>query len=84
MFMPDGTRSIAEKISLPRGARIPTLPPITVTTIFIPDQDGGVFRKTAGGWQRYQGGGWREISSEEQASLERQYTARQAGLPELR
>ncbi len=42
-------------------------------------QDGAVFRKTKSGWQRYEGGGWREIGSDEQAALERQHQARQAG-----
>jgi len=41
--------------------------------------DGAVYRKTETGWQRYEGGSWREITGDERASLERQYQARQAG-----
>jgi len=41
--------------------------------------DGGVYRKTETGWQRYEGGGWRDITGDERVSLERQYQAREAG-----
>jgi hypothetical protein len=41
--------------------------------------DGGVYRRSEAGWQRYEDGRWREVSGDDQASLERQYQARQAG-----
>lgn len=76
--LPDGKVYRGEKPSATRGKNSYTAANNGEDDLYS-DQDGGIYRKTANGWQRYQGGGWREVSGEELASLERQYTARQAG-----
>jgi hypothetical protein len=77
-ILPDGKRYRGENQSASRGKNSYTAANNGEDDLYS-DQDGGIYRKTANGWQRYQGGGWREVSGEELATLERQYTARQAG-----
>ncbi len=40
---------------------------------------GGVYRKTAEGWQQYRDGNWSHLDRKNQEYVERQYQAKQAG-----
>lgn len=76
--MPDGQVYRGEKKSAARASKSFTAANDGEDDLYS-GQQGGIYRKTATGWERYQGGGWRLVSGEEQASLERQQAARQAG-----
>jgi hypothetical protein len=76
--LPDGKVYREEKQSAPRENRSYAAANNGKDDLYS-GQEGGIFRKTANGWQRYQGGGWRDISGEEALALDRQHEARQAG-----
>jgi hypothetical protein len=76
--MPDGSRYGAEDR---KGSAKPAAPASSRdgSGDLYTDPEGGVFRKTAEGWQQYKDGTWNHLERRDQEYVERQYQAREDG-----
>ncbi len=76
--MPDGSRYGGEERKAPAKVAAPVSSRSGDDDLYT-GPEGGIYRKTAEGWQQYRNGAWSHLDRRDQEYVERQYQAREDG-----